>query len=114
MTRRDGRPSQGVPAVLTIDELAAIVRISRNKAYEQVRLGVATRGLEGIPAEKIDKQFRISTAAVEERFGITVPWPIPGYHDMPEPAHETPTPTRRTRPSKAAGKPGDEPRLFAL
>lgn len=114
MTRRDGHSSRGVPAVLTIDELAAIVRISRNKAYEQVRLGVATGGLEGIPAEKIDKQFRISTAAVEERFGIRVPWPIPGYHDIPEPGPATPTPTRRTRPSKAAGKLGGESRLFAL
>ena len=81
MTRRT--VPEDPPDFLTVDELAAVMRISRNRAYELVRRGGATNGREGIPAERVDKQFRISRYVIEERLGGPITWPIPGYHDIP-------------------------------
>jgi hypothetical protein len=81
MTRRT--VPEDPPDYLTVDEVAAVMRISRNGAYQRVRRGVATDGREGIPAERVDKQFRISRYVIEERLGGPITWPIPGYHDIP-------------------------------
>ena len=69
MTRRTDTVPEEPPDYLTVDELAAILRISRNRAYELVRLGVATSGRDGIAAVRVDKQFRISRYVIEERLG---------------------------------------------
>jgi hypothetical protein len=120
------------PDYLTVDEVAAVMRISRNGAYQRVRRGVATDGREGIPAERVDKQFRISRYVIEERLRGPITWPIPGFHDIPnartadlvaEPlaAQPDPTPenpsaksTRRTRANPLDAVPGNQLRLFPL
>lgn len=130
MTRRT--VPEEPPDFLTVDEVAAVMRISRNGAYQRVRRGVATGGLEGIPAERVDKQFRISRYVIEERLGGPITWPIPGFHDIAntQPADSAPEPletrpvskpetspaksTRRTRSNPLDAVPGNQLRLFPL
>jgi hypothetical protein len=130
MTRRT--VPEEPPDYLTVDEVAAVMRISRNGAYQRVRRGVATGGREGIPAERVDKQFRISRYVIEERLGGPITWPIPGFHDIPttQPADPTPEPlatqpapkpetppakpTRRQRSNPLDAVPGNQLRLFPL
>ena len=126
MTRRT--VPEEPPDYLTVDEIAAVMRISRNGAYQRVRRGVATNGREGIPAERVDKQFRISRYVIEERLGGPITWPIPGFHDIPntQPADPTPEPlaiqpepppakpTRRKRSNSLDAVPGNQLRLFPL
>ena len=130
MTRRT--VPEEPPDYLTVDEIAAVMRISRNGAYQRVRRGVATDGLEVIPAERVDKQFRISRYVIEERLGGPITWPIPGFHDIPntrtadpapEPLATQPDPTPETSPEKSTRRmrassldavPGNQLRLFPL
>jgi hypothetical protein len=108
------------------------MRISRNGAYQRVRRGVAADGREGIPAERVDKQFRISRYVIEERLGGPITWPIPGFHDVPNTrtAHPAPEPlatpldpapetspaksTRRMRSNPLDAVRGNQLRLFPL
>lgn len=110
MTRRTDHVPEEPPDYLTVDEVAAILRLSRNNAYKEVRKGVATDGRAGIPAERYDKQFRISRYVIEARLGGPFTWPIPGFHDIAD----TPPakPTRRTRSTSRDSKPDTQPRLF--
>jgi hypothetical protein len=132
MTRRTATVPDEAPDYLTVDEVAAIKRISRGRAYAQVRLGVATNGEDGIPAERVDKQFRISKYVIEEQLGGPITWPIPGFHDcaevpsdeasveppVPQPASMSdttpPKPTRRSARSRPTLSPtpssGSSPR----
>lgn len=130
MTRRTATVPAEAPDYLTVDEVAAIKRISRGRAYAQVRLGVATNGKDGIPAERVDKQFRISKYVIEEQLGGPITWPIPGFHDcgetptdeaaveppVPQPASTSdttpPKPTRRERSKSSDAQPDDQLRLF--
>lgn len=129
MTRRTATVPAEAPDYLTVDEVAAIKRISRGRAYAQVRLGVATNGEDGIPAERVDKQFRISKYVIEEQLGGPITWPIPGFHDcaevpsdeasvepqVPQPASASdtpPKPPRRERSKLSDSQPDDQLRLF--
>ena len=89
MTRRT--VPEEPPDFLTVDEVAAVMRISRNGAYQRVRRGVATNGREGIPAERVDKQFRISRYVIEERLGGPITRPFPGFHDIADTQSAKPT-----------------------
>ena len=113
MTRRTDTIPTEPPAVLTVDETAASLRISRNNAYKGVRTYIATGGKEGIPAERIGKQFRISRYKLEEYIGGPITWPIPGYHDIPEPPPPV-EPPRRTRSTSRDLPPDTQPQLFPL
>ena len=126
MTRRTATVPAEAPDYLTVVEVAAIKRISRGRAYELVRLGVATNGEDGIPAERIDKQFRISKHTIEEQLGGPITWPIPGFHECAEvPSVEPsapqftstsettpPKPTRRNRSKSSDSQPDTQLRLF--
>ncbi|MAT05938.1 MAG: hypothetical protein CL424_12940 [Acidimicrobiaceae bacterium] len=130
MTRRTATVPDEAPDYLTVVEVAAIKRISRGRAYELVRLGVATNGKDGIPAERVDKQFRISKYVIEEQLGGPITWPIPGFHDCaavppdeasveppaPQPTSTTdttpPKPTRRNRSKSSDSQPDTQLRLF--
>ena len=132
MTRRTDTVPEGPPDYLTVDELAAILRISRNRAYELVRRGAATNGRDGIAAVRVDKQFRISRYVIEERLGGPITWPIPGFHDLAgiDPAmpsreirakqpddhseRQPPMRIRHTRSKSPEPKPSTQPRLFPL
>src|SRR3546814_20834486 len=48
-----------LPNVLTIDEAAALLRISRNSAYALARRWLATDGAEGLPAVKLGRSLRV-------------------------------------------------------
>ena len=113
MTRRADAITEGPPDWLTVDELAAVLRISRNNAYKEVRRGVATGGREGVPAVRIDKQFRVSRYVLEELLGGPITWPIPGFHDIPDgpPPTSTPVPTRHPRRTRS-NTPDTQPQLF--
>ena len=130
MTRRTATVPAEAPDYLTVDEVAAIKRISRGRAYAQVRLGVATNGEDGIPAERVDKQFRISKYVIEDQLGGPITWPIPGFHDCVEGPPDVPvvgpsaphpasmsdappsTPSRRQRSKSSDTEPDAQLRLF--
>jgi hypothetical protein len=55
--------------VLTIDEAAAILRISRNAAYAAAREWRATGGEAGIPCIEIGRTLRVPRAELERLLG---------------------------------------------
>ena len=55
--------------VLTIDEAAAILRISRNAAYAAAREWRATGGKTGIPCIEIGRTLRVPRAELERLLG---------------------------------------------
>lgn len=52
--------------VLTIDEAAAILRISRNAAYAAARQWRATGGEHGLPCIEIGRTLRVPSAALHQ------------------------------------------------
>jgi len=101
MTRRADAITAGPPDWLTVDELAAVLRISRNNAYKEVRRGVATGGREGVPAVRIDKQFRVSRYVLEELLGGPITWPLPAPVAVEPRVAKQPT----TRSSRSTTRP---------
>ena len=62
----------GAPAeVLTIDEAAIILRISRNAAYAAAREWRATGGKTGIPCIEIGRTLRVPRADLDRLLGRT-------------------------------------------
>jgi hypothetical protein len=55
--------------VLTIDEAAAILRISRNAAYAAARQWRATDGKAGIPCIEIGRTLRVPRADLDRMLG---------------------------------------------
>ena len=55
--------------VLTIDEAATILRISRNAAYAAARHWRATGGKAGIPCIEIGRTLRVPRAGFERLLG---------------------------------------------
>lgn len=55
--------------VLTIDEAATILRISRNAAYAAAREWRATGGKSGIPCIEIGRTLRVPRADFERLLG---------------------------------------------
>jgi len=57
-----------LPAALTVDEAATVLRIGRATAYEGVRMYLASGGAEGIPAIKVGpRTIRVPRAALLRR-----------------------------------------------
>lgn len=55
--------------VLTIDEAAAILRISRNAAYAAARQWRATGGEHGLPCIEIGRTLRVPRADLDRLLG---------------------------------------------
>lgn len=55
--------------VLTIDEAAAILRISRNAAYAAARQWRVTEGEHGIPCIEIGRTLRVPRADLDRLLG---------------------------------------------
>jgi hypothetical protein len=53
-----------LPEMLTVDEAADVLRISRSSAYEGVGLFQATSGAEGIPSVRIGRSLRVPKRAL--------------------------------------------------
>lgn len=64
--RHTPRPPHPVrpPEVLTVEEAAALLRISRNSAYALARRWLATDGAEGLPVVKLGRTLRVPRPAL--------------------------------------------------
>jgi hypothetical protein len=62
-------PTAGMPAYLTVEEAAVVLRIGRTSAYAFAREFLATGGLAGLPVIRLGKQLRVPTAALERLVG---------------------------------------------
>ena len=60
------RKLEELPLVLTIEEAAEILRISRWAAYEQARIWRETGGRHGLPVLTLGRSLRVSRATLEE------------------------------------------------
>jgi excisionase family DNA binding protein len=67
--------TDAAPDVLTVEEVARILRIGRNSAYALARQWLATDGKEGLPAVRLGRNVRIPRPALERLLGcqLTVP-----------------------------------------
>lgn len=53
-----------LPEVLTVEEAAAVLRISRGAAYELARQWRVTNGREGLPVVALGRSLRVPRAAL--------------------------------------------------
>lgn len=65
------RAAHSTVEVLTIQEAAAILRISRNAAYAAARKWRATGGKVGIPCIEIGRTVRVPRADLDKLLGRT-------------------------------------------
>lgn len=56
----------GVLEVLTVEEAADLLRISRNTAYTLARRWRATGGREGLPVIELGRNLRVPLAALQQ------------------------------------------------
>lgn len=61
-----------LPLVLTVEEAAAVLRISRAAAYEQARVWRETDGREGLPVVVIGRSLRVPRVKLEEKLRCEV------------------------------------------
>lgn len=54
-----------LPEVLTVEEAAAVLRISRNSAYTLARLWRETGGRRGLPVVELGRSLRVPRSALE-------------------------------------------------
>jgi hypothetical protein len=80
------RNLEDLPLVLTIEEAAEILRISRWAAYEQARIWRESGGRHGLPVLTLGRCLRVSRATLEEMLRPEGSLP---------PATDTPTPQLR-------------------
>jgi excisionase family DNA binding protein len=85
----------GVPALLTVEEAARVLRIGRTAAYELARRDLATGGAEGLRVVRVGRLLRVPRAALEGIVGG--PISIPEDHPATAPA---PKPTPRARATR--------------
>jgi hypothetical protein len=60
-----------VSEVLTIEEAASILRISRNAAYAAARQWRATGGKDGLPCIEIGRTLRVPREGLRRMLGVT-------------------------------------------
>ena len=72
-----------LPAFLTVEEAASILRIGRTVAYEQTRRYEETDGREGIPVIRVGRLMRVPRAALERWNGAPLDHPDPGTPSTP-------------------------------
>ena len=58
-----------LPEVLTVEEAASVLRISRTAAYGQAHRWLATNGREGLPVVRIGRSLRVPRAGLEHLLG---------------------------------------------
>ena len=54
----------GLPEVLTVEEAADVLRISRNTAYTLARIWRETNGKEGLPVIELGRSLRVPRAGL--------------------------------------------------
>lgn len=55
---------ENLPDMLRVDEAAAVLRISRSRAYDEVAAFQRTGGAEGLPAIRIGRTLRVPKRAL--------------------------------------------------
>jgi hypothetical protein len=60
----------GLPALLTVEEAARLLRIGRTKAYAMAAEWRATGGASGLPVIDLGGVLRVPVAKLEEVFGL--------------------------------------------
>lgn len=73
--------TDATPDVLTVEEVARILRIGRNSAYALARQWLATDGKEGLPAVRLGRNVRIPRPALEQLLGCQLTVPADGDAD---------------------------------
>lgn len=58
---------ENLPLVLTVEEAAAVLRISRAAAYEQARIWRESQGRYGLPVVVIGRTLRVPRVRLEEK-----------------------------------------------
>ncbi len=53
-----------LPDMLRVDEAAAVLRISRSRAYDEVAVYQRTGGAEGLPSIRIGRTLRVPKRAL--------------------------------------------------
>jgi len=90
-----------VPDLLTVEEVARVLRIGRTTAYQEVNRFTATGGTEGIPVIVVGGQKRIPRARLEALIGGPVHLPPPTARSAAAPPEVIdPRDRRTTKPNR--------------
>jgi predicted DNA-binding transcriptional regulator AlpA len=57
---------ESLPDVLRVEEVAAVLRISRSRAYEEAAVFRRTNGATGLPAIRIGRSLRVPKSALQQ------------------------------------------------
>ena|GEM_PF-4923316 len=77
------RNLEDLPLVLTIEEAAEVLRISRWAAYEQARTWRESGGRHGLAVLTLGRCLRVSRATIEEMLRPPAPLDPPGADTSP-------------------------------
>ena len=102
------------PALLTIEEAGALLRIGRTKAYAMAREWRASGGRSGLPVVDLGSVLRVPLKALEEMTGADLTGELARIALSPEPAPapSAPEPVADDRPRRTRPRPSDQPALF--
>lgn len=90
-----------VPELLTIEEAARVMRISRNTAYQRAREFRATNGESGLEVVDAGGQMRVPRRRLEEKLQIVI-------DSIPSPEEPASSDTRNAQTSKPESRPANE------
>lgn len=102
------------PALLTVEEAGALLRIGRTKAYAMARKWRATGGRSGLPVVDLGSILRVPLKALEEMTGADLTGELARIAHPPAtaPAPSAPAPTANDRARRTRPRPADQPALF--
>ncbi len=100
---------EAIPALLTVEEAGALLRIGRTKAYAMAREWRETDGRSGLPVVDLGNVLRVPRRALEDLIGAELTADDsaarPGERDgLRSPASSTP-PTTATKRNRRRQKP---------
>jgi len=93
--------ADGVPALLTVEEAARVLRIGRTAAYELARRDLATGGSEGLRVVRVGRLLRVPRAALEDLVGGPFTIPTDQLTNAPPAQPKRPSPANPRRPRSA-------------
>ena len=103
MRTRLGTPTCDPPDLLTVEEMALVMRIGRSSAYTLLRHYLATNGDAGLSVIRVGNLLRVPRALLEQVVGGPITWPPADLDRMveaPQPTHP-PTPAVQARPARS-------------